>query len=393
MMDVVFRMWTDSGAWLEHAGGGDGSVGSPVVRPSGLLETLETAHGLGSLSTTNVVRIAAFQAGLVRIEGSPRFWSRSLEVDGWATARTLLRWREELVDAGWDAGHAWASPRLADLAAAKAAAHGLPAGLADRAAVMAAALESGPSLPIRRIRLIDARANHSAGWRRLFLRLEECGVLIEEIAPTASAPDSTALGRLQRWMNKGEKLDGKPDGTVTIATSASEALAAELAGHWFAERGDRGAILIARDADTHLLDHGLCGAGQPRAGRRWGAPEVAPTNLVAAADLLHKFLDERFAGAARLREWPVHAAEELQFISGRIDLLLDDGGDFAIIDRKSFPGAMQLDDERLREFAGQVHLYARALRRGTGRGCREYWIHQLIAGVALRVEFAETLAA
>lgn len=127
--------------------------------------------------------------------------------------------------------------------------------------------------------------------------------------------------------------------------------------------------------------------------RRWGAPEVAPTDLVAAADRLHKFLDERFAGAARLREWPVHAAEELQYISGRIDLLLDDGGDFAIIDHKSFPGAMQLDDERLREFAGQVHLYARALRRGTGRGCREYWIHQPIAGVALKAEFAEALAA
>ena len=267
MMDVVFGMWTDPGAWPEHAGGGDGSVGSPVVGPSGLLEILETARGLGSPSTANVVRIAAFQAGLERMEGPPRFWSRSLEVDGWATARTLLRWRDELVDAGWDASHAWASPRLADLAAAEAAAHDLPAGLADRAAAVAAALESGPRLPIRRIRLIDARANHPAGWRRLFLRLEECGVLIEGIAPTASAPDSTALGRLQRWMNKGEKLDGKPDGTVTIATSASEALAAELAGHWFAERGDRGAVLIAQDADTHLLDHGLCGAGQPRAGR------------------------------------------------------------------------------------------------------------------------------
>ncbi|HMC90981.1 MAG TPA: PD-(D/E)XK nuclease family protein, partial [Allosphingosinicella sp.] len=82
----------------------------------------------------------------------------------------------------------------------------------------------------------------------------------------------------------------------------------------------------------------------------------------------------------------VHAAQDLQFISGRIDLLLDDGGEFAIVDHKSFPGAMELDGERLRAFAGQVDLYARALQRGAGRGCREYWVHQPVAGVAVRVE-------
>jgi ATP-dependent exoDNAse (exonuclease V) beta subunit len=119
---------------------------------------------------------------------------------------------------------------------------------------------------------------------------------------------------------------------------------------------------------------------------RWGAPEVAPADLVGAAERLHRFLDERFAGAARLREWPVHAAEDLQLISGRIDLLLDDGGDFAIIDHKSFPGAMELDNERLHAFGGQVDLYSRALRRGAGRTCREYWVHQPIAGVMVRVE-------
>jgi ATP-dependent exoDNAse (exonuclease V) beta subunit len=120
--------------------------------------------------------------------------------------------------------------------------------------------------------------------------------------------------------------------------------------------------------------------------RRWGAPEAAPAELVAASDRLCDFLDQRFGGAARLREWPVHATEELQVISGRIDLLLDDGGDFAIIDHKSFPGSMELDAERLRAFGGQVELYSRALRRGAGRGCREYWVHQPVAGVMLRLE-------
>jgi ATP-dependent exoDNAse (exonuclease V) beta subunit len=119
--------------------------------------------------------------------------------------------------------------------------------------------------------------------------------------------------------------------------------------------------------------------------RRWSAPQLAPMALVEAADRLHAFLDRRFGGSARLREWPVHSAEELQVISGRIDLLIDDGDGFAIIDHKSFPGAMGLDDERLKAIGGQVDLYSRALRDATARDCREYWIHQPIAGMMIRV--------
>ena len=124
--------------------------------------------------------------------------------------------------------------------------------------------------------------------------------------------------------------------------------------------------------------------------RRWAAPQVAPGDLVEATDRLHAFLDQRYGEAARLREWPVHAAEELQVISGRIDLLVDAGGGFAVIDHKSFPGVMDLDDGRLRAFAGQVELYSRALRNATARECLEYWIHQPIAGVMIRVDLAAT---
>ena len=119
--------------------------------------------------------------------------------------------------------------------------------------------------------------------------------------------------------------------------------------------------------------------------RRWGAPQLAPGDLVEAADRLHAFLDQRYGGSARMREWPVHAAEDLQVISGRIDLLIDDGAGFAVIDHKSFPGAMALDDERLKAFGGQVDLYARALRQGAARECRDYWIHQPIAGLMIKV--------
>ena len=276
-MDVVFGLWTDSAASPDHGGEGNGALGAPVVGPSGLLEILETARGLGSPSTANVIRIAAFQSALERMGDRPRFWSRSSAVDAWATARTVLRWRDELIDAGW-VGAEWpgkgpsSAVRLKDLAEADEAASDVAPGIADRAAALVADLASRPVLPIRRIRLIDPREVHSAGWRRLLDRIEACGVAIETIVPRAAAPVSTALGKLQRWMLAGGTVDGGPDGTVTIATSASAALAAEVAGQWFAADQTSAAVLVAPDSDTDLLDHGLRGAGQPRAGRSRPSP-------------------------------------------------------------------------------------------------------------------------
>ena len=55
------------------------------VGPHGLLEILETACGLGAPPVPHVVRVAAYQAAL-EAAGPQRFWSRSLEADGWATA-------------------------------------------------------------------------------------------------------------------------------------------------------------------------------------------------------------------------------------------------------------------------------------------------------------------
>lgn len=265
-MDIVFGLWVDGGGWPDHGGNGNGGIGTPVVGPIGLLDILETARGLGAPSNANVVRIAAFQAALEKMGGPTRFWSRSLGVDGWATARTLLSWRDELIDAGWNPSHDWSSPRLLDIATAEKTAN-VPPGIADRVAAVASDLLSTPTLPIKRIRLIDAREVHSAGWRRLLDRLEACGVEIDQITPKPAAPEKSALGQLQRWMLHGGPVSGEPDGSITIATSASATLAAEITGQWFAERGDSEAVLIAQDSDTHLLDHGLRNAGQPRAGR------------------------------------------------------------------------------------------------------------------------------
>nr|WP_231420827.1 UvrD-helicase domain-containing protein [Sphingomonas sp. Leaf205] len=119
---------------------------------------------------------------------------------------------------------------------------------------------------------------------------------------------------------------------------------------------------------------------------RWNVPQITPADLVTIADRLHAFVASRFPGATVLREWPVHAEDGLQVLSGRLDLLVDLGDGYAIIDHKSFPGSVAFDEARLRAFAGQVSIYARAIQRVTGRTKFEYWVHQPISGFMTRIE-------
>jgi ATP-dependent helicase/nuclease subunit B len=283
-MDIVFGLWADGGAAPDHGGEGAGALGAPVVGPNGLLEILELPYGLSRPPSAWVVRIAAWQTALEAADNSQRFWSKSLEVDAWATARTLLSWRDQLIAAGWQADGAWSGKRLVDLAAAEHAARELPDGLADRIARLSDKIDGNISRTVRRIRLIDARAHHPIGWRRLFDALEARGCMIEEIGASPSAPADTALGRLQRWMAAGGELDGSPDGSVTLATSTSSALAGELVGQWFSIAAPKATtVLVAQDADTQLLDHGLLGAGQPRAGRSRRSPHRGSLQLLLLA--------------------------------------------------------------------------------------------------------------
>ncbi len=281
-MDIIFGIYADGGAAPDHGGSHAGSLGAPVVGPQGMLDILETAFGLSEPPSASVVRIAAWQAALVTTDTPHRFWSRSLAVDGWSSARTLLGWRDTLVEAGWRADHAWPPGRLADLAAAADAVVDMPAGIADRLIRAIDAITPDIVQIIRRVRLVDPRALHSCGWRRLFDRLEGSGVVLEEIATVPAAPAESALGKLQRWMLGEGAHSDVPDGTLTLATASSGVLASEVIGQWVQSAAGATASLaiVAQEGDTELLDHGLALAGQPRAGRSRRSPHRGTLQLL-----------------------------------------------------------------------------------------------------------------
>lgn len=120
----------------------------------------------------------------------------------------------------------------------------------------------------------------------------------------------------------------------------------------------------------------------------WGAAPLQPQDLLEMSRRLAAFLAERYPGAGLAPEWPVHLPDGDQILAGRIDLLVDAPGGFAIVDHKSFPGGVETGDTRLAAFAGQAAHYARAVSRVTGRPCGELWLHQPIVGRIVRVEVA-----
>lgn len=86
---------------------------------------------------------------------------------------------------------------------------------------------------------------------------------------------------------------------------------------------------------------------------------------------------------------PVTAPAADQLLKGRIDMLVETGSEFAIIDHKSFPGRFELWEERAVGHAPQLAAYACAVESITGRRCSELWIHMPIVGALFRLAPAE----
>lgn len=115
--------------------------------------------------------------------------------------------------------------------------------------------------------------------------------------------------------------------------------------------------------------------------RRWQVTALAPEHLIEASDRLRRFLDERYPGARWRREVPVQGRRGLQRVEGRIDLLLDTGDGFILLDHKSFPGRFEQWPAKAASFRPQMDLYAEILAAATGKAVQAKLIHMPIVGV------------
>lgn len=274
-MKLVFGMACDGPTWPDFPGDGEGVFGSAVVGPNGLIDAIEIGLGLTAPRRSQAARVARYVAKMRgALDVTPHlFFASSARLDPWATARSLLGWRDELVRAGWDERPV-GTARVDALALV--AGHGDPvsAGLDDRLAVLRRALAAGSSPAISSIDLVDPRDTLPAGWASLVDMLEARGVVVTNRADPS--PDASGdLGRIQRFLTAGEIEALTGDGSLAFVHADTTLAGAEALAEWLAQGSEEelhGTVIVSADGDTALLDLALQARGLPALGQSASSP-------------------------------------------------------------------------------------------------------------------------
>jgi ATP-dependent exoDNAse (exonuclease V) beta subunit len=97
----------------------------------------------------------------------------------------------------------------------------------------------------------------------------------------------------------------------------------------------------------------------------------------------------RWPSASSMPEWPIEAIlENGQVLNGRIDLLLDLGDHWILLDHKSNPEKSSTWPELANTHGGQMLSYRHAIEAATGKPVRELWLVLPISAGAIRIEKA-----
>jgi hypothetical protein len=255
-LHIRFDLDFDGAVWPGPLGGRDAACGEAWLGPTGLLDRLEAVLGLGGAWPDPTARAVAFAAALDRVPG---FWSRSLEADPLATARTLLEWRDGLRLGGWEGQPVGASriDRLAEVAV-------LP-GIAERLAEVERALGRG-RVEIERVDVLAAPAELPVRWRRV---LQATGArvgawVLPPVHATASLPSAAGRGAsaplVARAGGRGAAAGRRPltfsSGSVLVAERGGDA-SGDISG-WrapgFRPRGDGSLQLLRPDGALAAAD-------------------------------------------------------------------------------------------------------------------------------------------
>lgn len=198
------------------------SWGHARCGPQALVSLLEFRLGLPPVSTSSVRRAAAYRGLLETMASRDKaFFRGSLELDPVGVSHELLRWRDELVFAGWNPELPFESPRLQLFAELERLGQGtLPMGLCDRLKRIAGEL-SERSAGIRRLILRDPRECLPALWIQV---LDGLGAELEQPSVQVSSSSSDRdLARLAETLSNPTFVpEFQGDGSVQIWETFSE---------------------------------------------------------------------------------------------------------------------------------------------------------------------------
>ena len=271
-MKIVFGWHLDGPTWPETPDGHPFALDAAVVGPRGLLDLLETRLGLNGPGQAAALRIAQYLSRLRSIDDGAAFFSRSLAADGWATARLLLGWRDDLIAGGWVPGTgSWYSDRINRIALADMEDdEPLAAGTPDRAFSVVSNIRA-PS-PIDELTLVDCSERLPLVWRRLIDSLASAGTTVARKNQSILGRDCD-LAKVQALLadRKSGTLEG--DGSFAVARCDDELVAADIAAEWLAASHQaNGDVVIVRQGDGTILDAACHRLGLPKPGGSQRSP-------------------------------------------------------------------------------------------------------------------------
>jgi RecB family exonuclease len=265
-MHLTFGMYLDGSQWSNK----DASSGELKLGPSGLLSLLETRLGLTGPTTHPAGRINQYMHRMEACDHTDMWFHVSFNADAWSTAKQMLSWRDELIEAGWkgDADGS-SSPRLRALKKLEQTNLPLAMGREDRLQEVIRRIEHIDSIAVRKIQLQEPLELLPPVWQKVLAQLQDKGVNVEPIAAISHQPKSSNLASVQSVLSsetKDTSISDKDDSLILIK-SADEWEAAENIAIWLAAKPEANQdVTIICGADTDVLDQALQRHGLPQLG-------------------------------------------------------------------------------------------------------------------------------
>src|SRR5271165_352417 len=230
-----------------------------ICGPQGFLRLLELRLGLASKPASSAGRVVQYRGALENAASiRERFYTASFAKDPLAVAETLLRWRDELVLAGWDGSpDPAAGQRIRDLAEVEGlAGPDLLPGFGDR--IRKALDELDQRDPkFGAIEVLENRDSLPLLLRKVLVKLGATfrSVGAETLRPAASP--GTDLHKIQEALIRpceNGQIKLAYDGSITFVTAYSEITLAQLAAQLIqrSRAKNHSATLVAQSECSHL---------------------------------------------------------------------------------------------------------------------------------------------
>ena len=259
-----------------------------TVGPRGLLEVLETQLGLPAPQVHPSESAFAYLRCLREATSPDRFFHRSLQVDPVNVARTLLRWRGEWYEAGWDGRFPSGAPsRLADMAAVEALSRDrVPLAPGQRLQRVLQALAERTT-QIEHIELHTPLEDFPHAWQSVLAGLP-CELAPGlELAPSGTPGSDLSVVQTSLLALAGGDGAGflaranlQGDGSVLVVKSASRDLSADAIAEFLLASGEHASTLLIAENDGTILDNAFERAGLPRCGFANHTPFRAATQVL-----------------------------------------------------------------------------------------------------------------